>query len=75
MEQVSRKSDHNSPNVRSRCILANLYKAKKHLDPRPGGGGGGEEKNKRDRKTIQLYLHPRTELEDEHLFIFYVISS
>ena len=73
MEQVSRKSDHNSPNVRSRCILANLYKAKKHLDPRPGGGG--EEKNKRDRKTIQLYLHPRTKLEDEHLAIFYVISS
>ena len=73
MEQVSRKSDHNSPHVRSRCILANLYKAKKHLDPRLGGGGG--EKNKIDRKTIQLYLHPRTELEDEHLFIFYVIAS
>jgi len=32
MGQVSRKSDHNPPNVRSRCIFAKLYKAKKHLD-------------------------------------------
>ena len=32
MGQVSRKSDLNPPSVRSRCILSNLYKAKKHLD-------------------------------------------
>ena len=32
MGQVSRKSYHNPPNVRSRCILVKLYKAKKHLD-------------------------------------------
>ena len=32
MRQVSRKSDHDPPNVRSKCIFAKLYKAKKHLD-------------------------------------------
>jgi len=63
MGQVSRKFDHNPPNVRSRCILAKLYKAKKHLDQ---GTERGEEKQK-ERKTMQLYLLPHIEPEDEHL--------
>jgi len=46
MEQVLRNSNHNPPNVRSRCILANLYKAKKHLDR---GGWIGGEKQKREK--------------------------
>ena len=32
MVQVLGKSDPNPPNVKFRCILAKLYKAKKHLD-------------------------------------------
>ena len=32
MGQVSRESDHDPPNVRSRCIFAKLYKVKNHLD-------------------------------------------
>ena len=34
MGQVSRKYDHDTPNVRSRCIFAKLYKANKRLDQR-----------------------------------------
>ena len=34
MGQVSGEFDHNPPNVRSWCILAKLYKVKKHLDQR-----------------------------------------
>ena len=72
MGQVSRKYDHNPPNVRSRCILAKLYKAKKHLDQ---GGREKEERKQKERKTILLYLLPRIELEDEHLANFQAISS
>ena len=32
MRQVSRKSDHDPPNVRFKCIFAKLYKAKKFLN-------------------------------------------
>ena len=73
MGQVSRKFDLNPPNVRSRCILANLYKAKKHLDQ--GGPEIRGEIQKRAKETIQLYLHPWTDLEDERLANFYAISS
>ena len=34
MGQVLEEFDHNPPNVRSRCVLAKLYKAKKHLGQR-----------------------------------------
>ena len=40
--------------------------------------GGPEiwgEIQKRAKETIQLYLHPWTDLEDEHLANFYAISS
>ena len=43
MGQVSRKSDHDPSNVRSRCIFAKLYKAKKHLDQGENGIRGKEE--------------------------------
>ena len=66
-----RESDLNPPNVRSKCILAIVYKANEHLDQ-----NGEKMKDKqRERKTIQLYLHPRTEPEDEHLAISYTNSS
>ena len=74
MGQVSRKSDLNPQNVRSKCILSNLYKAKEHLDQRGRRRLRGE-KQKRERETIQLYFHPRTEPDDEHLAIFYAITN
>ena len=51
MGQVSRKFDLNPPNVRSKCILANIYKARKLLDQGDGrlGGGGGEGNKKREK--------------------------
>ena len=77
MGQVSRKFDLNPPNVRSKCILANIYKARKRLDQGDGrlGGGGGGRETKKEIKTIHLLLHPRTKPEDEHLANFYAISS
>ena len=74
MGQVSRKSDLNPQNVRSKCILSNLYKAKEHLDQRGRRRLRGE-KQKRERETIQLYFHPRIEPDDEHLAIFYAITN
>ena len=49
MGQVSKKLDLNPPNVRSRCILANIYKAKKQLDQGGRGREFGGEKQKRKR--------------------------
>ena len=36
MGQVLGKYDHDPPSVRSRCIFAKIYKAKKHPDKRRG---------------------------------------
>lgn len=41
MGQVLGKYDHGPPSVRSRCIFAEIYKAKKHLD---NGGGLGKKR-------------------------------
>ena len=68
MGQVSREFDLNPLNVRSRCILASIYKAQERLDQ-------GRKNQERKRKTIQLYLHPRTEPEDKHLAFIYTNSS
>ena len=52
MGQVSKKLDLNPPNVRSRCILANIYKAKKHLDQGGREFGGEKQKRKRNHSVI-----------------------
>ena len=36
MGQILGKYDHDPPSVRSRCIFAKIYKAKKHPDKRRG---------------------------------------
>ena len=43
MGHVSRQFDHSLPNVRSGCILAKIYKAKKHHDQ------GGERKKRKEK--------------------------
>ena len=72
MGQVSGEFDHNPPNVRSRCILTKLYKAKKYLDQRERKEYW--KRNKREKRTIPLYLPPRIEPEDKHLVNFQAIS-
>ena len=52
MGQVSKKLDLNPPNVRSRCILANIYKAKKQLDQGGREFGGEKQKRKRNHSVI-----------------------
>ena len=52
MGQVSGKFDHNPSNVRSRCILAKLYKAKKHLDQRGEGREGEKQKKEKNHPIV-----------------------
>ena len=52
MGQVSGKFDHNPSNVRSKCILAKLYKAKKHLDQRGEGRGGEKQKKEKNHPIV-----------------------
>jgi len=61
MGQVLRKSNHNPPNVRSICIFAKLYKAKKHLDQMRGLIWREEiEREKSSNCNSILGLNPRT---------------
>ena len=59
MGQVSRKSDHDPPNVRSRCILTKLYKAKKHLDQGRIQFGEKKKREKSSNCNTILGLNPR----------------
>ena len=51
MGQVSGKYDHDLPSVRSRCIFAKIYKAKKPPDKRRGLR---KKKREREREDIKL---------------------
>ena len=42
--------DHDLPNVRSKCIFAMIYKAKKHLDQ--GKADKREREREREKSTI-----------------------
>jgi len=62
MGQVSEEFDHNPSNVRSRCILIELYKAKKHVDQGGRKNSGREIKERKEPShcTFLLRLNPRT---------------
>ena len=73
MGQVSRKSDHNPPSVRFKCILVNFYKPKKHLDH-------GHKKIRRDIKReknhpIILSSSNRTQGQTLSQFSGYVLVN
>ena len=52
MGQILGKYDHDPPGVRSRCIFAKIYKAKKHPDKRRGLR---ERERERERERTSNY--------------------
>ena len=74
MRQLSEAFNHNPPNVRSRCVLVELYKVKKRLDQNGNEILVEEKKREKIKSTIVPSSSDKTRGQTLSQFSIYFIN-